>query len=103
MVSPVLLGALCALWNGQLRLWPVLAEVAVLALRDVIQAIGAGKDAQGQVKVMLELNNEDFVGKGTSTDILEASGLAYLNAINRHFFRNKTIPNGTENEVKDDK
>lgn len=48
-----------------------------------IQAIGHTKDAQGQVKLMLEIDGEEYVGKGSSTDIMEASVLAYINAINR--------------------
>jgi 2-isopropylmalate synthase len=39
------------------------------------------------VKIMLEIEGEEFVGKGTSTDIMEASVLAYLNAINRKTLR----------------
>lgn len=63
-----------------------------IKLKDfVIHAIGFGRDAQGQVKLMLEIKNGVFVGKGTSTDIMEASALAYLNAINRQHFRNSKI------------
>ena len=59
-------------------------------LRDYqVHAIGSGKDAQGQVKLMIDINGNVYVGKGTSTDILEASALAYLNAINRDLFRKK--------------
>ena len=49
-----------------------------------IRAVTGGKDAQGEVHV--ELNNEQGVtasGRGLSTDILEASALAYVAAINR--------------------
>jgi 2-isopropylmalate synthase len=53
----------------------------------MVQAIGHEKDAQGQVKIMLEIEGEEFVGKGSSTDIMEASVLAYLNAINRKILR----------------
>lgn len=53
----------------------------------MIHAIGSGKDAQGQVKLIVEIEGAEFVGKGSSTDIIEASALAYLNAINRNLFR----------------
>lgn len=55
----------------------------------VIQAIGSGKDAQGQVKLQLLFEGEDegYIGKGSSTDIVEASALAYLNAVNRHLLQ----------------
>jgi len=53
----------------------------------VVQAIGWGKDAQGQVKVGLEIGGRVYTGKGISTDIIEASALAYLNAVNREFLQ----------------
>ena len=51
----------------------------------IIQAIGCGKDAQGQVKLILEIDGQNFVGRGSSTDIIEASAIAHINAINRHY------------------
>lgn len=53
----------------------------------LVHAIATGKDAQGQVKVIVELDGRQFVGRGTSTDITEASALAYINAINRNYFQ----------------
>ena len=55
----------------------------------LVHAIATGKGAQGQVKVILELEGKPFVGRGTSTDITEASALAYINAINRHFYHSR--------------
>ncbi len=49
----------------------------------VIQAVGSGKDAQGQVKVQVNFEGLIVDGKASSTDIIEASALAYLNAFNR--------------------
>ncbi len=49
----------------------------------IIQAVGKGKDAQGQVKLQVDFNGTLIDGKATSTDIIEASALAYLNAVNR--------------------
>jgi 2-isopropylmalate synthase len=48
-----------------------------------IRAVSKGKDAQGEVAIELEHNNRTIRGRGVSTDILEASALAYLAAINR--------------------
>jgi 2-isopropylmalate synthase len=53
----------------------------------VIQAIGSGKDAQGHVKLILEIDGEDYMGRGSSTDIIEASAIAHINAVNRHHLR----------------
>ena len=49
----------------------------------VIQAVGSGKDAQGQVKLQVNFNGVIADGKASSTDIIEASALAYVNALNR--------------------
>jgi 2-isopropylmalate synthase len=55
-----------------------------VALTDYrIRAVTKGKDAQGEVQIELEHNGAKVRGRGISTDILEASALAYLAAINR--------------------
>ncbi|HZY31308.1 MAG TPA: 2-isopropylmalate synthase [Candidatus Methylomirabilis sp.] len=48
-----------------------------------IRAVTAGKDAMGEVVLKLEIDGHTVMGKGTSTDIIEASVRAYLNAINK--------------------
>ncbi|MBM2836205.1 MAG: leuA [candidate division NC10 bacterium] len=48
-----------------------------------IRAVTAGKDAMGEVVLKLEVNGHTVMGKGTSTDVIEASVRAYLNAINK--------------------
>jgi 2-isopropylmalate synthase len=48
-----------------------------------VQAVTVGKDAQAEVNVELEYHGRIHRGRGVSTDSLEASGLAFLNAINR--------------------
>ena len=48
-----------------------------------IRAVSKGKEAQGEVQIELEHSGKSIRGRGLSTDILEASALAYLNAINR--------------------
>ena len=53
----------------------------------VIQAIGKGKDAQGQVNLTIEIEGKCLNGKAISTDIVEASALAYLRAINRYYWQ----------------
>ncbi|MCS7179897.1 MAG: 2-isopropylmalate synthase [bacterium] len=54
-----------------------------------ITAITGGKDAQGEVNVTLEINGVTVYGKGVSTDIIEASGKAYINAINFYLERER--------------
>lgn len=56
----------------------------------IIQAIGSGKDARGQVNLLLEIDGLEFAGKGTASDILEASGIAHLNAVNQYVLHHKS-------------
>ncbi len=48
-----------------------------------INAVTHGKDAMGSVTISVERNNEIYRGHGVATDVIEASALALLNAINR--------------------
>ena len=50
-----------------------------------LDAITKGKDAQGLVHVEIEVGQKVISGKGASTDILEASTKAYLDALNKIF------------------
>ena len=49
-----------------------------------VGSVTKGKDAIGEVSVRVDFAGRIVTGKGTSTDIIEASALAYLNALNRH-------------------
>ena len=49
----------------------------------LVHALSPGKQAMGEVTIGLELNGIRTSGRGASTDILEASAKAYLNALNR--------------------
>jgi len=49
-----------------------------------VGSITKGKDAIGEVSVRVDFSGRIVTGKGTSTDIIEASALAYLNALNRY-------------------
>lgn len=48
-----------------------------------IKAVTEGQDALGEVTVRVRAGEETMLGRGVSTDVLEASCLAYLNAVNR--------------------
>lgn len=48
-----------------------------------IDAITQGREALGKVKIMAESEEGVFTGIGTSTDIVEASALAYLDIVNK--------------------
>ena len=48
-----------------------------------VGSITGGTDAQGEVTVRVAEGNHTVVGKGSSTDIIEASAKAYVHALNR--------------------
>jgi len=48
-----------------------------------IHSVTEGRDAQGEVRVKLRHGDETAMGKGLSTDVVEAGILAYLHAANR--------------------
>jgi 2-isopropylmalate synthase len=48
-----------------------------------VGSITGGTDALGEVTVRLEEGDRTVLGRGSSTDIIEASAKAYINALNR--------------------
>jgi 2-isopropylmalate synthase len=48
-----------------------------------IRAVTGGKEALGEATVKISDDGRTFVGRGVSTDIIEASAKAYVDAINR--------------------
>jgi len=48
-----------------------------------IRAVTGGKEALGEATVRISQNGRTFIGRGISTDIIEASAKAYVDAINR--------------------
>jgi 2-isopropylmalate synthase len=48
-----------------------------------VNAITGGTDAQGEVFVKLEEDGSTVIGKGVDTDVIVASGKAYINALNK--------------------
>ena len=48
-----------------------------------VRAVTSGKDAMGEATVEVEVKGESYRGRAVSTDTIEASAKAYLNAINK--------------------
>jgi 2-isopropylmalate synthase len=48
-----------------------------------VRAVSGGEDAQGEASVEIAYLGRRYHGKAVSTDIIEASALAYLKALNR--------------------
>ncbi len=66
-----------------------------------INAVTGGKDALGDVNLKITTDGEKvYTGRGISTDILEASAKAYVNAVNKLVWDNlKTEAQALEDEV----
>jgi len=58
-----------------------------------IRAITGGKEAQGEVSLEIRHDGQPIRGRAISTDIIEASAMAYLSAINRMLQRAKRCQN----------
>ncbi|HEX5244566.1 MAG TPA: 2-isopropylmalate synthase [Tepidisphaeraceae bacterium] len=72
-------GPIDAIYSAIQRLTGVQVSLADYRIR----AVTKGKEALGEVQIELEHSGKKVRGRGVSTDILEASALAYLAAINR--------------------
>jgi len=60
-----------------------LTGVSVVCKDFDVHSVTVGKDAQGEVNVQVEYGDRLYRGRGVSTDSVEASAKAFLNAINR--------------------
>lgn len=67
------------------------ATAEVVELEDYsIKSVSQGKDALGEVHVVLKQDEISAQGRGLSTDILEASARAYIDAVNRLIEKRKS-------------
>ena len=57
-----------------------------------VSSVTGGTDAQGEVSCMLQDKDVHITGKGSHTDIIMASALAYVNALNRLEYRKRHRP-----------
>lgn len=48
-----------------------------------VGSVSSGKDAQGEVRVEVRIDGKIYTGRSVSTDIIESSAKAYLQAINK--------------------
>ena len=55
--------------------------------RYAVKAITGGTDAQGEVSVLVREDAHTVTGQGSHTDIIQASALAYVNALNKLEYR----------------
>lgn len=56
-----------------------------------LSSIGSGRDALAQSNVKLTIGENEFSGRGSSQDVLEAAVKAFLNAVNRGFYHQSPV------------
>jgi len=76
-------GPVDAIYNTIERVTGISARLTDYAIR----AVTGGKDAQGEVSLALDIGGKTVRGRGVSTDILEGSAKAFVNAINLYLFQ----------------
>ena len=72
-------GPIEAIYKAIERLTGITAELKEYG----IKAVTGGKDALGEVTVKIEEQGRIYTGRGVSTDIIEASTRAFINAVNK--------------------
>jgi 2-isopropylmalate synthase len=67
-----------------------------------VRSVTSGRQALGESIIRIRSGENSFTGRGTSTDIIEASAKAYLQAINQYLLFTNTKVEITENvtEIK---
>ncbi|MGX9134095.1 2-isopropylmalate synthase [Rummeliibacillus sp. JY-2-4R] len=66
-------------------LYSAMAEIIdmdIKLLEYKISSVSRGKEALGKVKLQVEYNGSKYIAKATDTDVIKASAIAYLNAVN---------------------
>lgn len=61
-----------------------------------VRSVSSGKDALGEVSLAIDIDGLTFHGKGVSTDVIEASAHAYLQALNKALSQNRGRRRSTE-------
>jgi 2-isopropylmalate synthase len=64
-----------------------------------IRAVTAGTDAMGEVTLRMRDDGHFVTGRGASTDIVEASAKAYIDALNKIAAWRKRTENGNVRET----
>ncbi|MFO0968803.1 MAG: 2-isopropylmalate synthase [Gemmataceae bacterium] len=64
-----------------------------------VRSVTVGEDAQGEAQIEAEHNGRKLRGRGVSTDIIEASALAFVQVINRALLREQMRMNPQTEQV----
>ncbi|MYL61226.1 2-isopropylmalate synthase, partial [Virgibacillus halodenitrificans] len=69
----------------------VLIEEDLQLIDYQLNSVGGGKDALAESHVQLKVNGETVNGRGSAQDVIEASGNAFLNAVNRYIVQQNSF------------
>jgi 2-isopropylmalate synthase len=61
-----------------------------------VHAVTRGKDAVGEVFVHANFDSKSFSGKAASSDLIDASARAYLNAVNKAIHERESVDRGQQ-------
>jgi 2-isopropylmalate synthase len=64
-----------------------------------VQGVTVGDDAQGEVIVTVEFDQQSYRGHAVSTDIVESAALAYLEVINRILRRKQSLGKSLDDSI----
>jgi len=64
-----------------------------------IRSVSRGRDAMGEVFVHVDFGGRTFTGKAASTDVVDASAMAYLHAVNKALHLSHTLEAAVGREV----
>jgi 2-isopropylmalate synthase len=73
--------------------------VALVLKNFEVHGVTVGDDAQGEVTVTVEYNEQSYRGHAVSTDIVESAAFAYLEVINRVLRRREATGQAAEKNV----
>ena len=76
-----------------------LTRVPAVLTEYSIRALTPGTDALGEVSVAIEVAGQRYSGRGSATDVIEASVRAYLHALNKAVARGGRGPRATTERV----
>lgn len=88
------LGQKTASYNGNGPLDSAIKAINEIIAKDIVlfdfsvRSVTEGEDALGEASIKISFDGETAVGRGVSTDILEATLLAYIDGINKLFYQN---------------
>ncbi len=88
-------GPIDAVFNAIERALEIKSEVESYNVRSVT----SGRQALGEVLVRIRSDSKSFTGRGVSTDIIEASALAYISALNKKIKYQEQQQNKIKEEV----